>query len=200
MFAMFFIVGNNAGLDLVNTRGVQDGKPFDLLNSFKDLVSWSSAAGVIDEARARKIIGKWSGTAEADRVFKRALQLRDSLSSIGDELVQGGRPSAERLKDLNDLLRRKSGWFEVRVEENGYAKAFHADLDDIDGILVPIGESVADLLCFGDLSQVKRCESDECVLVFHDTSKNHRRRWCSMATCGNRAKANAFYKRKTHGS
>jgi len=196
---MFFIVGNNAGLDLVNTRGVQDGKPIDLLKSFEDLVSWTAEAGLIDNARVREIIKKWSGTVEADRVFKRALQLRDSLSSIVDELVRGIRPSAGSLKNLNDLLRRKNGWFEVRYEDSGYAKAFHADLDDIDGILVPIGESFADLLCFGDLSQVKRCESDECVLVFHDTSKNHRRRWCSMATCGNRAKASAFYRRKTLG-
>lgn len=197
---MFYVVANNAGLDLVNTRGFQGGRPVDLMTSFADLINWAAAAGLIDEMRARQIIKKWSGTAQADRVFDRALRLRDSLAEITDIILRGLRPKPDELADVNSLLRQKSGWFEVRGGEDGYAKVFHADLDDIDGLLVPIAESLADLLCFGDLTQVKKCQAEECVLVFHDTSKNHRRRWCSMAACGNRAKANAFYRRKSADS
>ncbi|MEL6323421.1 MAG: CGNR zinc finger domain-containing protein, partial [Pseudomonadota bacterium] len=37
-------------------------------------------------------------------------------------------------------------------------------------------------------------EGPTCTLYFHDVSKNHKRRWCSMDICGNRAKAAAHRK------
>ncbi|NEJ40784.1 CGNR zinc finger domain-containing protein, partial [Rhizobium ruizarguesonis] len=36
----------------------------------------------------------------------------------------------------------------------------------------------------------------DCTLFFLDTTKSHRRRWCSMALCGNRMKVAAFRSRK----
>jgi len=39
------------------------------------------------------------------------------------------------------------------------------------------------------LSRVRRCADPRCQRVFFDNTKNGRRRWCDMATCGNRAKA-----------
>lgn len=45
--------------------------------------------------------------------------------------------------------------------------------------------------------RVRRCANRECVLHFHDTTRGCRRRWCSMATCGNRAKQTALRARGT---
>lgn len=45
--------------------------------------------------------------------------------------------------------------------------------------------------------RLRRCEHEQCVLWFLDTSKGGRRRWCSMQTCGNRAKAKRHYERAT---
>ena len=50
-------------------------------------------------------------------------------------------------------------------------------------------------LLAADPSRVRRCAHPECVLYFHDTSPKRSRRWCSMATCGNRAKAARHYAR-----
>lgn len=46
--------------------------------------------------------------------------------------------------------------------------------------------------------RIKQCDHPHCVLWFHDTSKNGARRWHSMATCGNRAKATRHYAKKAH--
>gem|GEM_PF-3517240 len=43
--------------------------------------------------------------------------------------------------------------------------------------------------------RVRRCAHPACVLYFLDTSRNGTRRWCSMETCGNRAKAGRHYAR-----
>jgi hypothetical protein len=43
--------------------------------------------------------------------------------------------------------------------------------------------------------RIRRCAHEACVLHFFDTSRNGTRRWCSMAACGNRAKASRHYAR-----
>ena len=46
-----------------------------------------------------------------------------------------------------------------------------------------------------DRHRVRECASPTCVLMFLDVSKSGRRRWCDMATCGNRSKAAAHHAR-----
>ncbi|MET9500779.1 CGNR zinc finger domain-containing protein [Streptomyces sp. NPDC006622] len=43
--------------------------------------------------------------------------------------------------------------------------------------------------------RIRGCAHEACVLHFFDTSRNGTRRWCSMAACGNRAKASRHYAR-----
>ena len=43
--------------------------------------------------------------------------------------------------------------------------------------------------------RLRRCDADDCRMVFHDESRTGSRRWCSMARCGNRAKVRAFRER-----
>ena len=47
-----------------------------------------------------------------------------------------------------------------------------------------------------DWHRLKLCDSDTCRWVFFDQSKNHSSRWCTMASCGNRAKARRFRQSK----
>ncbi len=46
-----------------------------------------------------------------------------------------------------------------------------------------------------DLGRLKLCPGDRCAWLFLDESRNGRRRWCAMETCGNRAKARRHYAR-----
>ena len=48
----------------------------------------------------------------------------------------------------------------------------------------------------GDRARVRECAGEGCTLWFRDASKTGRRRWCSMAVCGNRAKAAAYRARR----
>lgn len=41
--------------------------------------------------------------------------------------------------------------------------------------------------------RLKMCPGDDCGWLFIDETKNARRTWCSMETCGNRAKAARHY-------
>ncbi|GLZ78589.1 hypothetical protein Afil01_33960 [Actinorhabdospora filicis] len=46
-----------------------------------------------------------------------------------------------------------------------------------------------DLVAEARPERIRKCANPDCLLWFHDVSKNGRRRWCSMEGCGNRAKA-----------
>ena len=65
----------------------------------------------------------------------------------------------------------------------------------LDSVLWPVARTAGDLLVSGELALVRICGSDECYWLFLDKTKNHRRRWCDMKTCGNRVKARRHYER-----
>jgi predicted RNA-binding Zn ribbon-like protein len=65
--------------------------------------------------------------------------------------------------------------------------------------LFRVAESAAQFLSSGDPSLLRRCDSPGCILFFYDTTKNHARRFCSPATCGNRAKVAAYNARQRQG-
>jgi predicted RNA-binding Zn ribbon-like protein len=48
----------------------------------------------------------------------------------------------------------------------------------------------------GTWQHLKGCSDPTCTGVFFDRSKNHSGKWCSMASCGNRAKVRAFRERR----
>jgi predicted RNA-binding Zn ribbon-like protein len=86
----------------------------------------------------------------------------------------------------------------VELQNDGtFARTFVPVGDAFAGLLIPVVESAADALILGELPRVRRCADQRCGRVFQDETKNGRRRWCDMATCGNRAKA-ARHRMKLH--
>ena len=63
----------------------------------------------------------------------------------------------------------------------------------------PIARSAAELLVSSDRALVKEGASDDCLWLFLDGTKNHKRRWCEMKTCGNRAKVRKHRRRSAAG-
>jgi predicted RNA-binding Zn ribbon-like protein len=60
-----------------------------------------------------------------------------------------------------------------------------------------VARALADLLTSPRLSRVGRCDGvGDCGWLFLDATKNHSRRWCSMAGCGSRAKMRRYYARR----
>jgi predicted RNA-binding Zn ribbon-like protein len=58
----------------------------------------------------------------------------------------------------------------------------------VDGAAARLAESIARELIHGPLARLRVCENTHCRWVFKDTSRTGQRKWCSMRSCGNRAK------------
>ena len=54
-----------------------------------------------------------------------------------------------------------------------------------------------DLLSGPELEKVKECAEETCSILFVDSSRPGKRRWCSMRICGNKIKKAAY--RRRHG-
>jgi predicted RNA-binding Zn ribbon-like protein len=81
------------------------------------------------------------------------------------------------------------------AEKKAFRVATHLRDSSPASPLGPVAESLVGLVTNDKFELVRQCEAHDCVLLFHDLSKSHRRRWCSMATCGNRMKVAAFRSR-----
>jgi predicted RNA-binding Zn ribbon-like protein len=84
----------------------------------------------------------------------------------------------------------------VAVDEQGRARVEPraAGIGRVFGRLLGI---VARAQAEGTWERLKACPWDTCHVAFYDHSRNHSRTWCSMAVCGNRAKAQT-YRRREH--
>ncbi|MFE0736393.1 CGNR zinc finger domain-containing protein [Streptomyces sp. NPDC058855] len=62
-------------------------------------------------------------------------------------------------------------------------------------LLATVARDAVDLLTGPHADRVRVCGAADCFLVFADTSRPGRRRWCSMERCGNRHKVRAHRSR-----
>lgn len=193
----FVFIGNHRALDFVNTEVAIDGARRDLLGGFPELVEWLARAGAVDAASARASLARWRGKRGGEEVLAEARELRAALRRLADAAAEGRAPPRTTVERVNALLGRGASVTRVAaVESGGFVARRGLRLEQPADLLVPIAEAAADLICEVDLGRVRRCAHPACVLYFLDGTKNGTRRWCDMRTCGNRANAAAYYRRR----
>ncbi len=193
----FAFIAERLWLDFVNTDTGARGT--DPLQDFGRFVNWLEAAQVFDAERTGSMQRRaMQQPAGALAVLGDARRVRSVLRSLAErgEIMTDAR--LEALAEINRVLGRSAGTRRVELRADGsFARAFVPVGDAFAGLLIPIVESAADALILGELARVRRCADPRCGRVFQDETKNGRRRWCDMATCGNRAKA-ARHRMKLH--
>lgn len=186
----FVLIGENLYLDFVNTKLLQNGKPYEMLAAKEDFLGWAIAVGLIKNNKAKVLLKNF-----IENDFKEIIDYRNSLNQMTFEIVSGKIIQPRFIEAINKQLKRQIGFEKLEMSGNNLTKKFVASFEKAVELLTPISQSAVDVLISENSDNLKKCESEECVLYFIDTSKNHSRRWCSMKACGNRAKANAFYQR-----
>lgn len=192
------LVGGLLCLDFVNTvdwRGRE--KPIEFLNEYNDLVTWSRHAGIVKPKEAKQLIQKASKhPLKAKTVLNEAVLFRETLYRIFSSIFEKKAPGKKDLALFNKSFSKTMVRMKIIHSGFGFKWESESPKDSLDGFLIAITRTAADLLVSESLTRVKRCTDSNCGWLFLDTSKNRSRRWCDMTDCGNRAKANRFYKRK----
>jgi predicted RNA-binding Zn ribbon-like protein len=185
----FVFVGERLWLDYVNCE--HGMRRFDALRDFETMVRWLEAAAVLDAERAAGIRRRaQQQPAGAAAALVDGRRVRSALRSLAERGPISERMRAEGLAEINRVLGRSAGTRRVDLRADGtFIRSFVPVGDAFAGLVIPVVESAADALILGELPRVRRCADPRCQRVFFDNTKNGRRRWCDMATCGNRAKA-----------
>jgi predicted RNA-binding Zn ribbon-like protein len=197
------LVGGRACLDFANTMNRRNA-PFahDYLRTFRDLVTWSGHVGLLTREEADRLMDEAERLpVKAARVFRLAIEIRETIYRIFSGVAQGEGPKAADIDTLNMFLSRVLGREKVFPHGKGFQWGWSRDEGTLDFMLWPILRSAGDLLTSKEIRKVSQCARREaCDWLFLDTSKNGSRRWCSMSMCGNLEKAKKYYhrKRKAH--
>ncbi|MET7996422.1 CGNR zinc finger domain-containing protein [Amycolatopsis sp. NPDC005232] len=189
-------LSDHPALAFLNTAATAESA--ELIPDGAGYLRWLELTGLIDVQDRNAVLNRFGG-AELDAAALEAVELRERLRPVVQAWADGDptAPDEVFLAALNATFAESS--LSRQVHRSG------ADLDLEDrwtwttprSLLSPVAEAAADLFVHGDRSLVRNCEGPECPLWFYDRTKAHRRRWCSMATCGNRAKVRDFRARAT---
>jgi predicted RNA-binding Zn ribbon-like protein len=174
----FTFVGGNLALDLVGTVAERRTSDHEQLSSNALAAQWFVAAGLLDQPPA---------VDDSDR--QRMLGLREAVYRLVGATVAGEPLRRADLSVLNAAAAPAPP--EVRVTPAGRVRR----RGDAAAALSVVARSFADLLDQPD-GLLRWCEGDACTRPFVDRSRGHRRRWCGMAGCGDRAKAAAYRARQ----
>jgi predicted RNA-binding Zn ribbon-like protein len=206
-------IADAMGLDFLNSIATPVDVQVEWLSSGDDLLSWLKQADMVPlhvmEALKRTVV-----PGELDAVAARARALREWFRGFVAK-HKGRSLSADALEELlplNQILAREEEYGQIVLRDDDahddhveHQAEAHSSLAwralrrwrSPETLLLPVARAMADLICEEDFSHIKACEGPACTLLFIDKSSgNTRRRWCSMAVCGNRAKQIAHRKRK----
>jgi predicted RNA-binding Zn ribbon-like protein len=193
-----FFVGDQLALDFLNSIAAPWGQAIEWLGNGADLVDWLERARAIDPEIAAHFRAEGDAFHALDAVAEQARSLREWLRGFVDR--HAGMPlSAKAIKELqplNRLLARDEAYRLVEAAAGGLHWRQARRWTTPERLLQPIATAVGDLVCEADFRLIRTCEGPTCTLVFYDRTKAHARRWCSMAACGNRAKAAAHRARR----
>jgi predicted RNA-binding Zn ribbon-like protein len=98
---------------------------------------------------------------------------------------------------VNQILRITEGHDELITDGDSWRMEFQAREGGLDWLLAAIARSAAEIIVEGPRARLRTCANPVCGLFFSDDSRTRRRRWCSMAICGNRHKVASFARRHT---
>jgi predicted RNA-binding Zn ribbon-like protein len=200
-----FIAGP-LGINFLNSVAVPVDSVVDWIGDGKEFLDWLQQAGLLT-ANDISIIRSNFSAGELDEIARRARELREWFRDFVK--THKGKPlspsALTRLKPLNDLLGADQIYWSI-VPKTLQDKSDGALPPNFrlqsqrrwrspESLLAPIAEELAKVICRANFTYIKACEGKNCVLFFYDETPRHKRRWCSMAICGNRAKQNSYRER-----
>jgi len=189
-------------LDFINTLDDRfSNEPKELLQSYIDLARFAEDTRVLSDTQVDRLLAaSLQSREEAQRALRSAIELREAMYPVFWALIKKKPVPAGPLYVLNGYIHEAAQHISLVPRVGHFEWQFEEASNNFEAPLWPIARSAGELLASDRLQFVRACASKTCEWLFLDESKNHRRRWCDMRQCGNRAKVRSFYKRKMKNS
>jgi predicted RNA-binding Zn ribbon-like protein len=165
------------------TRGVSGS---EWIAGFSELVDWLEAAAAVTGSQAARL--RQAGAASpraAAQVWGRAIKFREALFRVLNAKAEGGKVAREDLSDIEAEHARAVSFARLSWDGETYRWSLDPSAAALDAAMQPLVESAVSLLTSAKLERLRRCGNSTCYWLFIDETRNHSRRWCEMASCGN---------------
>lgn len=207
----FRFVGGDPALDFVNTvdwleppgdRAPEPGTRWrELIRDYGALVRWAREGRLLSDAEAESLLeGAARHPYRAREALARALDLRAAVRAVVTAAAAGEAPQAWSRAIFGEMLASALCHRTVTLSGEG-APAWGWTMERhepaLDRVAWEVAWAAAALLTSPELPRVRTCAGESCGWMYVDRSRNHRRRWCEMSVCGNRAKARRHYARRS---
>ncbi|MFB7275046.1 CGNR zinc finger domain-containing protein [Streptomyces sp. NPDC056244] len=170
-------------LELLTTGGPGPYRRYEVLHKPADLADWAD----------RSRLTPTPALEITDSEVADARRLRDALFRLAIAHISGEPPESGLLRIINEAAAHpplapaigpggERRW-------TGTATGTH--------LLATVARDAVELLTGPFAHRIRTCASDNCQLVYVDTSRPGRRRWCSMEHCGNLHKVRALRARSS---
>jgi predicted RNA-binding Zn ribbon-like protein len=183
----FPLLGGRLCLDFANAT------PTHSELTWEGLILFLEVAGVVSSERcAQLLVLPQSDPQAAEGLLRKARRLCGSLHKVFTAMHRKQKITADWAEPVNLILRVTEGHDELVCRESIWQIEFIAREGGLDWLLAAVARSAAELVTEGARARLRLCANPQCGRFFYDQSRTHRRRWCSMAVCGNRSKVAAF--------
>jgi predicted RNA-binding Zn ribbon-like protein len=183
-------IGGRLALDFVNIV------PLNSELSWEPLIAFLESARIVTPERGGELLAlSRSDPQAADSLLRKAQRLAAALRLAFDAVLHRQKVRREWIEPVNEILRITEGHDELISTENDWEIQFVASESGLEWLLAAVARSAAEIIAEGPRARLRLCANPRCGLFFYDTSRTHRRRWCSMTACGNRHKVAAFARR-----
>jgi predicted RNA-binding Zn ribbon-like protein len=186
------LLGGRLSIDFVNA-----GPPnVDL--SWERLIEFLNSTGIVSTERAAQLLGLPQFDPQAaESLLSKARRLQVALRRVFTAMLRKQRMAREWIESVNEILRITEGHDELVGRDSIWKIEFVAREGGLDWLLAAVARSGAEIVAEGTHARLRLCANPHCGLFFYDDSRTRRRRWCSMAVCGNRSKVAAFARKHT---
>lgn len=189
--------GDHPALNFLNTRYHPRGRTTELLGTGKEFLDWLCESGMLERAERSRLLRTFTAD-DLDAVADEARRLREWLRAQVAAWVAADAPPPAAVRRLNRILATDSRHLVMMSSDSGEAvlQMRHRWTDPRQLLALPAA-AAAELLTAGEPELVRQCDGPTCTIWFYDRTRSHRRRWCSMARCGNRDKVRNYRVRAT---
>jgi predicted RNA-binding Zn ribbon-like protein len=181
------LLGGRLSIDFVNSA------PPNSVLSWDRLIQFLDSTDIVSTERGVQLLSLPQIDPQgAEVLLTKARRLLIALRKVFTAMLRKQRMAGEWVEPINEILRITEGHDELVGQDGIWKIEFVAREGGLDWLLAAVARSGAEITAEGTQARLRLCANPHCGLFFYDDSRTRRRRWCSMAVCGNRNKVAAF--------
>jgi predicted RNA-binding Zn ribbon-like protein len=184
-WARFIFISGRLCIDFTQTGGETGNRAYwERFHQPSDLADWFAESPL-----------QMDNVHVSAEEFETALSLREAIWRAAEAIRQNKPPLPEDVSLINRVASTPDlppQLIPEDLEQAWYSPATAA------AALSTIARDAIDLFSSELRFRIRVCENSNCGLMFVDTSRPGKRRWCLMKRCGNMAKTSQYRKSKKH--